>query len=80
MPCGILVPKQGSIPHPLHWKGGVLTIGLPGKSQVKVFLMTYNEVAARQRVIGTADFHIWTLVEKRMVLKVVKISHSVMCV
>ena len=47
---------------------------------MKVFLMTYNEVAARQRVIGTADFHIWTLVEKRMVLKVVKISHSVMCV
>ena len=30
----------GSIPHPLLWKGGVLNIGLLGKYQVKVFLMT----------------------------------------
>ena len=30
--CGILVPDQGSKPYPLHWKCGVLTPGLPGKS------------------------------------------------
>ena len=32
--CGILAPRpdQGSIPHSLHWKLAVLTIGPPGKS------------------------------------------------
>ena len=31
--CGFLVPYQGLNPHPLHWKGEVLTTGPPGKSQ-----------------------------------------------
>ena len=32
--CGILAPRpdQGSIPHSLHWKLAVLTIGPPGES------------------------------------------------
>ena len=30
--CGILVPNQGSNPHLLHWKHGVLATGPPGKS------------------------------------------------
>ena len=30
--CGILVPDQGWNLHPLYWKHGVLTTGLPGKS------------------------------------------------
>ena len=29
---GTLFPNQGSNPCPLHWKHGVLTTGLPGKS------------------------------------------------
>ena len=32
VPCGILVPWPGIEPHPLHWKPGVLTTGLPGNS------------------------------------------------
>ena len=28
-----LVPYRGLNPHPLHWKGEVLTTGPPGKSQ-----------------------------------------------
>ena len=31
--CRILVPDQGSNPHPLHWKSRVLTAGAPGKCQ-----------------------------------------------
>ena len=33
MAFGILVPQLGMNPHPLPWKHGVLTTGLPGKSQ-----------------------------------------------
>ena len=28
----LMFPDQGSNPHPLQWKHGVLTTGLPGKS------------------------------------------------
>ena len=46
MACGILVPRPGIEPMPnLHWKWGVLTTGLPGKSMsisfysaLKIFL------------------------------------------
>ena len=30
--CGSLFPNQGLNPHPLHWKHGILTTGLPGRS------------------------------------------------
>ena len=36
--CGILVPQPDIEPtSPLHWKCGVLTIGLPGKSLKSLF-------------------------------------------
>ena len=31
---GSQLPNQGSNPHPLHWRGGVLTTGLPGEVPV----------------------------------------------
>ena len=30
--CGILVPRPGIEPVPLHWEHGVLATGPPGKS------------------------------------------------
>ena len=45
-PChtayGILVPDQGSNPCALRWKHGVLTTGLPGKSQDNTFLKPHH--------------------------------------
>ena len=35
--CGSYFPNQGSNLHPLHWKHGLLTTGLPGKSQESDF-------------------------------------------
>ena len=32
MHVGSYFPNQGCNPHPLDWKGGVLTTGPPGKS------------------------------------------------
>ena len=37
---GSSFPDQVLNPHALHWKRGVSTAGLPGKSQVLVFLMS----------------------------------------
>lgn len=37
MTCGILVSDQGWNLHILQWKLGVLTAGLPGKSQLTSF-------------------------------------------
>ena len=38
MACGILVLDQGSNPHPLQWKWGILTTGPPRKSHSCLFL------------------------------------------
>lgn len=35
----ILVPLQGSNPHPLHWQLGVSTTGPPGKSLSSIYLV-----------------------------------------
>ena len=37
--CGIQLPDQGSNPYPLHWEGGVLATGTPGKSLDSLFLI-----------------------------------------
>ena len=50
---GSYFPNQGSNPHPLHWKGGFLTTGPPGKPQalyfqvnrVCLFALEFNETA-----------------------------------
>ena len=38
--CGILLPRLGIEPHPLHWEYGVLTPGPPGRSWVALFKVT----------------------------------------
>ena len=42
--CGILVPQQESSPHPLYWKGRVLTTGPPDKSSNVFFLRDEQSV------------------------------------
>ena len=42
MACGILVSDQGSNQHPLQWKCGVLTTGLPGKSLLQIYLNEFS--------------------------------------
>ena len=44
--CGILVPQQESSPHPLYWKGRVLTTGAPDKSSNVFFLRDEQSVKA----------------------------------
>ena len=42
-PCGMRnFPDQGSNLCPLHWKGGVLTTGPPGKSKKSLFNLAFN--------------------------------------
>ena len=41
---GVLVSRPGTEPMPLQWKHGILTTGLPGKSEFKYFL---NEMLRR---------------------------------
>ena len=36
--CGILVPRLGIEPSPMHWKRRVLTTGPPGKSLKDIIL------------------------------------------
>ncbi|XP_060011197.1 BAG family molecular chaperone regulator 1 isoform X1 [Lagenorhynchus albirostris] len=36
--CGILVPRSGIEPMPLHWECRILTTGLPGKSLLFLFM------------------------------------------
>ena len=36
--CRIYFPKQGLNPGPLHWEGGIVATGPPGKSLTKEFL------------------------------------------
>ena len=38
MACGILVPGQGSYPHPLHWKADSLPLDHPGSPETMRFL------------------------------------------
>ena len=40
--CGILVPNQGLNPQSLHWKCGVLTPRLPGKSLINFLLSFFS--------------------------------------
>ena len=40
--CGILAPRPGIKPTPLHWKRGVLTTGPPGKSLDPLFNVSFE--------------------------------------
>ena len=40
--CGISVPQPGLKPVPLHWQLRVLTTGLPGKSQLSLFIQFHQ--------------------------------------
>ena len=41
-PCGIIVPRPGIEPHPLHWGQRVLTTGPPGKAWESFFFFFFN--------------------------------------
>ena len=41
-PCGIIVPRPGIEPHPLHWGQRVLTTGPPGKSRESFFFFFFK--------------------------------------
>ena len=56
MACGILVPHQGSNPHPLHWKHRALTTGPPGKSQDIPFNKNKFEALPRNVLLKSNEF------------------------
>ena len=47
---GILVPDQGLNLCPLQWKCGVLTTGLPGKSQMFLFFSFFFKWALNSEI------------------------------
>ena len=55
-PCGILIPWSGTEPGPWPWKYRVLTIRLPGNSQLPSFL---KGIFAWYRIVDIACIFFW---------------------